>query len=53
MVEWTQPNSITLSSPKDAGIKQIIVSVECDGVTLAELSMVVTNARQVLPAKGP
>lgn len=52
-IQWVQPNSLCLSSPKDAGVKQVVVTVERNGAVLAELSAVVTESRQVLPSEGP
>lgn len=52
-VQWVQPNNITVNSPTDGGLKQIVVTVEHKGVVLSQVSMVVTKSRQVLPAKGP
>jgi MSHA pilin protein MshD len=52
-VQWVQPNSITVNSPTDGGLKQVLVTVQHKGATLAQVSMVLTKSRQVLPAKGP
>lgn len=52
-VQWVQPNSIEVNSPVDGGLKQVLVTVEHKGVVVAQLSMVVTESRQVLPAEGP
>ncbi|MHB8898033.1 MAG: type II secretion system protein [Thermoguttaceae bacterium] len=52
-VQWVQPNNIGVNSPNESGVKQVLVTVEFHGVTLARLSSVVTSARQILPSKGP
>ncbi len=52
-LQWAQPNTLTASSPTDSGLKQILVTVEHKGATVATLSQVVSKSRQVLPAKGP
>lgn len=52
-VHWVQPNSIDVVSPSDAGLKRVLVTVQHNGMALAELSTVVTQSRQVLPTEGP
>ncbi len=52
-VEWVTANDIETNSATDVGLKSVLVSVECDGVPMASLSVIVTRAHQVLPLEEP